>query len=71
MRIGIEGGGPRYAESAELGVWVLVADAPLEGPHGLLGGDGLGPNDIGNFEIQGDVLSAYLLALGGGRRELL
>ena len=49
-------------QGAELGVGVLVADAAFEGAHGLLGGDSLGPDDIGDLEVQGDVLQA---AAGG------
>lgn len=56
-------------EGAELRVGVLVADASLERSHGLLGRHGFGPDDVGDFEVEGDVLPG--IALGGkqGKRE--
>ena len=45
-------------ERTELGVGILVADAPLEGAHGIFRGDSLGAYDIGNLEVQGDVFAS-------------
>lgn len=41
-----------YVECAELSIGVLVADAFLEGAHCLLRRNGLGPDDIGNLEVE-------------------
>lgn len=49
-------------EGAELRVWVLVPDASLKRSHGLLGRHRLGPDDVGDFEIEGDVLTCIALA---------
>ena len=44
-------------ERTELGVGILVADAPLEGAHGIFRGDSLGAYDIGNLEVQRNILA--------------
>ena len=51
---------PTYIERAQLGVGILVAYASFEGAHSLLRIDGLGSNDIGNLEIECNILSRIL-----------
>lgn len=41
-------------------VWILVTDAALERAHGFLGGDRLGSNDVGDFEIEGNILTVHV-----------
>ena len=50
-----------YIQSTELCVWVLISDSFLEGSHSLLGGYSLGSDDVGDFEVQGNVLSGVWL----------
>lgn len=47
-----------YVECTELGVRVLVVDALFEGAHGLLGLYCLGPDDVGDLEVESDVFTA-------------
>lgn len=49
-------GAPTYVQGAQLGIWILVADAFLERAHGFLWRDGLGSDDIGYLEVQSYVL---------------
>ena len=44
-----------------MGVGILVAYASFQRSHGLLGIDGLGANGIGDLEIEGNILSTFLL----------
>lgn len=46
-------------EGAELVVWVLAAYSALERSHRLFRLDSLRTDDIGYFEIEGDILSVY------------
>jgi hypothetical protein len=47
-----------------LSVRVLVSNSLLEGSHGLLGSHCLGSDDVGDFEVQGNVLPAILVSKG-------
>lgn len=47
-----------YIESSELDVWVLVPDAALQRAHGIFRLHCLGPNHVGDFEVEGHVLAA-------------
>lgn len=58
-----------YAQSAQLGVGVLVADAPFERAHGLLGRDRLGSDDIGDFEVQRNILTGHQVSQRGGNNK--
>lgn len=57
MAAGARQGGHAYVQGAQLGVWVLVADALLERAHSLFGRDGLGSDDIGDFEVESYVFT--------------
>lgn len=46
-----------YVQGAQLGVWILVADALLEGAHGIFGRHRLGADDIGDLEVQSYVFT--------------
>lgn len=41
-------------------VWIRVTDAPLERTHGFLRGDRLGSNDVGDLEIEGNILTVHV-----------
>lgn len=56
--LGAGSGGLAYIQRAQLGVWVLIADAFLQRAHGFFGLDGLGSNDIGYLEVKSYVLPA-------------
>jgi hypothetical protein len=59
ISIKIQEPGPKKTdiEGAELCVRILVAYAPFEGAHGILCRHGFRPYEIGDLEIEGDVLS--------------
>lgn len=42
-------------QGSKLNVWILVAYSALERAHGLFGLDRLGADDIGDFEVEGNV----------------
>ena len=46
-----------YVKCAELGIRVLVVDALFEGAHGFLGLYCLGPDDVRDLEVEGDVFT--------------
>ena len=46
------------AEGAELRVWVFMADTLPEGAHGILWWYGLGTYQVGNLQVEGNVLEA-------------
>jgi hypothetical protein len=46
-----------YVECAELGIRILVVDALFEGAHSLLGLYCLGPDDVRDLEVEGDVFT--------------
>lgn len=46
-----------YIQCAQLGVGVFMVDALLERAHGLLRLNRLGSDDIGDFEVEGNVLT--------------
>lgn len=46
----------RKVERADLRVGILVAYASFEGAHGILRGDSLRAYDIGNLEVEGNIL---------------
>lgn len=49
-----------YIQSTELEVRILIAYAPLQGAHSFLWLNGFRPNDVRDFEIQGNVLSVLI-----------
>lgn len=56
--------GRRYREGGELDVWVLVVDAFLERPHGVLGRNRFAADLVGNLEAEEHVLGARRQRLG-------
>lgn len=50
--------GSAYVQCAQLGIWVLVADAFLQRAHGVFRWNGLGSDDVGYLEVESYVLSA-------------
>jgi hypothetical protein len=47
-----------HVQRAQLGVRILVTNAPLERAHGLFRIHGFRADDIGYFEVEGDILPA-------------
>ena len=52
-----------YVQYCKLDVWILIPYPPLQRPHSFLRLDSFGPNDVGYFEIQGNVFSVVKLIL--------
>lgn len=45
-----------HVERAELSVWILIANAFLQGAHSLLRSDRLRTNNIGDLKVECNVL---------------